>query len=116
MLKKIYSKLTLLLGLCLAASFIYAQENPQAPQTPAKTVRGKMQAHPGGPMEEVEVAVHAAPVNLPIVDADKVNLTDEELVIGIVHDSLAIAFPVRFLAMYEIVDSKVGDLPVAPTW
>lgn len=106
--------------ICLSFLFVFtvqalhSQETPHS--KPAKTVRGKMQARPGGPVEEVEVAVHEAPADLPIVDADQVQLQDDDLVLGIARNGVAVAFPVRFLAMYEIVDSRVGDLPVAPTW
>jgi hypothetical protein len=47
----------------------------QTETTPAgsvpETVKGFMQAKPGGPMEEVEVRVHEVPVDLPLVDAEK---------------------------------------------
>lgn len=83
---------------------------------PAKTVVGLMQARPGGPLAEVEVEVHAAPTNLPSVDAKDAGLTDDDLVIGIVVDGQPMAYPIRFIAMYEVIDDRVGGTPVAPTW
>lgn len=85
------------------------------PSSP-RSVRGFMQARPGGPMAEVEVEVHQAPVDLPVVLADSTSLNDDDLVLGVVSEGLAVAYPIRFLAMYEIVDGQVGKTPVAPTW
>ncbi len=101
---------------------IQAKQNTQKPDTeemhhtPAKTVKGMMQARPGGPMEEVEVGVHEVPTDLPIVRVDQANLNDNDLVLGVMKNGKAVAFPIRFLAMHEVVDSNVGKLPVAPTW
>ena len=101
---------------------IQAKQNIQKPDheeihhAPAKTVKGMMQARPGGPIEEVEVGVHEVPTDLPIVKVNEANLNDNDLVLGVITNGTAVAFPIRFLAMYEVVDSKVGKLPVAPTW
>lgn len=94
---------------------VAAAPPPEAP-APPKTVKGLMQARPGGPLEEVEVAVHEVPVDLPSVPADKAQLDDDELVLGVVVDTQAIAYPIRYLAMFEVVDHRVGDTPLAPTW
>jgi len=51
-----------------------------------------------------------------LVSVDQAPLEDKDLVLGIVKDGQAVAYPVRFLAMSEIVDSEVGNTPVAPTW
>lgn len=83
---------------------------------PPKSVTGYMQTRIGGPLEQTEVAVHEVPTDLPIVKAHQANLGDNDLVLGVVKAGRAVAFPVRFLAMYEVVDSKVGKIPVAPTW
>lgn len=83
---------------------------------PPKTVRGMMQAHPGGPLEEVEVAVHEVPVNLPSVPAKDVSLQDDDLVLGIVVSGMPMAYPIRYIALYEVIDDRVGETPVAPTW
>lgn len=84
--------------------------------SPPRSVKGLMQAHLGGPMEEVEVAVHQVPVDVPSVDANQASLDDDDLVLGVQIDEQAMAYPIRYLAMYEIVDDRVGDTPLAPTW
>ena len=43
-------------------------------------------------------------------------LDDQDLVLGMVRDGQAMAWPIRYLAMYEVVNSKAGKKPVAPTW
>lgn len=91
------------------------REEPAATSRP-KTVKVRMQARPGGPAEVIEMPVSEAPVDLPSVPADKARLKDNDLVLGIVVDGQAMAYPVRYLALYEVVDSRVGQTPVAPTW
>lgn len=85
---------------------------PSAP----KSVKGLMQKIPGGPMEEVEVAVHEVPVGILAIEAQEASLNDQDLVIGVVIDGQAMAYPIRYLSLYEIVDDRVGDSPIAPTW
>ncbi|NIR49954.1 DUF3179 domain-containing protein [candidate division KSB1 bacterium] len=122
MLSKSRAYLTLLcIGLLL--SFYACQTNRPLKDSseedgtePPRTVKGTMQARPGGPMELVEVGVHEVPVNPPLVEAEQASLRNDDLVLGIVTDGEAVAYPIRYLAMYEIIDSKVGKLPVAPTW
>jgi len=105
----------LLLTSTLSACKQEAQQTP-AETEPPHSVKGTMQPRPGAPMAEVEVAVHKSPTDLPIIPAKDAQLQDDDLILGVEKDGQAVAFPVRFLAMYEIVDSQVGDLPVAPTW
>jgi len=50
------------------------------------------------------------------VAADAVDLQEDELVVGVVLDGQAIAYPVRYLAMSEVVNDRVGDTPIAPSW
>lgn len=83
---------------------------------PPKTVHGMMQAHPGGPLEEVEVAVHEVPVDLPSVAAKDAPLQDDDLVLGVVVSGVPMAYPIRYLSLYEVIDDRVGETPVAPTW
>ncbi len=84
--------------------------------SPPESVKGRMQTHPGGPLGEVEVAVHAVPVDVPAVEATRATLNASDLVLGVVIDGQAMAYPIRYLAMHEIVDDRVGSTPVAPTW
>ena len=81
-----------------------------------RTVRGVMQPRPGAPAEDVEVAVHPVPVDPPSVSAAESTLPDDDLVLGVVVDGRAMAYPIRFLALTEIVDDHVGDTPLAPSW
>ena len=97
-----------------------AQSRHQTETTPAgsvpETVKGFMQTRPGGPMEEVEVRVHEVPVDLPLIDADKAPLHDDDLVLGVADNEHQVAYPIRYLAMSEVVDGYVGETPVAATW
>lgn len=81
-----------------------------------RTVKGLMQVRPGGPLEETEVKVHTVPDDLPLVSAEAATLNDDDLVLGVVADGAPVAYPIRYLAMFEVVDSQAGKLPVAPTW
>lgn len=92
-----------------------AGEGSKAASKP-RTVKGAVQVRPGGPQQEVEVAVHPVPVDLPSVPAAEARLKDDELVLGVVVGGRAMAYPIRYLAMYEVVDDRVGDTPLAPTW
>lgn len=71
---------------------------------------------PGGPVEVVEMGVHEVPVNPPSIAASDVNLEDDELVLGLVVDGTPIAYPIRYLATVEVVNDRVGDAALAPTW
>ncbi len=116
----------LLPRLMLAATIVLCgiactkNNQPQADEgqklKPPKTVSGLMQARPGGPLEQVEVEVHEVPVDLPTVPADQASLENDDLVIGVVQDGEAVAYPIRYVANYEVLDSKVGKTSVAPTW
>ena len=81
-----------------------------------RTVRGVMQDRPGAPERLVEVGVHEVPVDPPSVSAAEAALGDDELVLGVVIDGRAMAYPIRYLALTEVVDDRVGDTPLAPTW
>jgi len=110
----------LILYLCVATP-LWPQEKKDGGSSaeavkPSGSVHGRMQAHPGGPLEEVDVDVYAAPVNLPTADAKAVHLQDEDLVLGVVVSGKAMAYPIRYLANYEVIDDRVGKIPVAPTW
>jgi hypothetical protein len=44
------------------------------------------------------------------------DLSDREPVIGVVRDGVAKAYPLRILMWHEIVNDRIGDLPVAVTF
>lgn len=81
-----------------------------------RTVPARVQSRPGGPMEEVEMKVHPVPVQPRTVPADEVDLPDDELVLGMVADGRAVAYPVRYLALSEVVNDRVGEAAITPTW
>lgn len=110
----VLSALVLLAAFSLAAP---GEVETQAPAPrPARTVKGLMQVRPGGPLEEAEVGVHEVPVDLPTVSAAQAPLQDDELVLGVVVGDRAVAYPIRYLALFEVVDHRLGDTPLAPTW
>ena len=89
---------------------------PLTAQEQERTVRARVQAHPGGPIEDVEMSVHEVPVDPKSVSAQEARLEDDELVLGLVVEGQPIAYPIRYLSMFEVVNDRVGDTPVAPTW
>ena len=89
---------------------------PLTAQEQERTVRARVQAHPGGPIEDVEMSVHEVPVDPKSVPADEAQLEDDELVLGLVIEGRPIAYPIRYLAMFEVINDRVGDTPLAPTW
>ncbi len=88
----------------------------QAVPPERRTVTGRMQPAPGAPMQEVEVAIHQVPTNLPLVAADQARLEAEDLVLGLVIEGEAVAYPVRYLALFEVVNTQIASRPIAPTW
>ena len=82
----------------------------------SRTVKGRVQTRPGGPLEEAEVAVHEVQVDLPSVGAKEASLKEDELVLGVVVEGQAMAYPIRYLALHEVVNNRVGETPLAPTW
>lgn len=87
-------------------------------QEPQRTIRAAVQMRPGGPVEDVEMDVHAAPVDPPSISAEEANLSldDEEIVLGLVVDGTPIAYPIRYLATTEVMNDRVGDTAISPTW
>jgi len=102
------------IGLVTGRKGLFAQTNQPPPDS--YKVRGKMQERPGGPEKDVEVAVHRVPVDLPTVSAAQANLKDDDLVLGVEIDGKPVAYPVRYIAMYEVLDDHVGSTPIAATW
>jgi hypothetical protein len=106
----------LLVCLLLPTVFIAYGGVGRAEEEPSRKVSGVMQARPGGPMEQVEVGVWEVPTDLPSVAASEAPLKDDDLVLGVVVEGQAMAYPIRYLALYEVVDHRVGETPLAPTW
>lgn len=86
-----------------------------AAQEEEETVRGVMQPMPGEPAALIDAGVRKTP-SLPFVDASEVKLKKQDLVLGVAVDGQAWALPIRFIGLYEVVNSRLGDLPVTATW
>jgi len=100
------------LSILFLALPVFAQESDEA----SRHVRAKVQPRPGAEEVEFDMAVHEVPVDPPLVAADDARLADEELVLGIERGGEAVAFPISTLANFEVLNSRIGELPVAPTW
>ncbi len=85
-------------------------------ETAHRTIRVRVQSHPGGEPETFDMKVHAVPTSIEAVRATEASLDENELVLGVVVDGQAMAYPIRYLAMYEIVNDRIGMTPVAPSW
>lgn len=95
---------------------LLAAVSAEDPSGESKKVRAKVQVRPGGPTVEAEMAVVPSPTDPASVPAAESRLPEEDLVLGVVLDGKARAYPIRFLALYEIVNDRVGNTPVAPSW
>lgn len=87
----------------------------------SKKIRVRMPPRPGARAKATTLPIHQVPVNPPSVSAQEAGLKgaelkDRELVLGLVVDGQPMAYPVRYLAIYELVDDRVGDTALAPTW
>lgn len=81
-----------------------------------RKVKAFVQPKPGAPREEIEMTVHPVPVDPPLVSADDAEMDDDEIVLGVTLGTYDVAFPIRYLAMFEVVNSHVGKTPVAASW
>ena len=81
-----------------------------------KQVTAKVQTRPGGPIEETSMDVFEVPVDPLWAPADEVRLDDDELVLGVLVDSQAVAYPLRWLSLYEALNDRVGHAHLTPTW
>ena len=109
-----------LLGLSALLAAAGEPQTQTAPTTdgvrPAGSVRAMVQSRPGGPMEEVEMAVHAGPTDLPSVGAADALLEPDELVLGVILEGTPVAYPLRYLAMFEVINDRSTSVPLSPTW
>ena len=67
----------------------------------------------GGPPKDGIPAIDK-PVFKPVSEITE--LSDTEPVIGVVHDGIAKAYPLRILMWHEIVNDEIGDLPISVTF
>ncbi len=80
------------------------------------TVRGVMQAMPGDELALIDAEVRPTPTNLSFLHAGEVKLKPLELVLGVETEEGSWAIPIRYLAIHEVVNSRLGGLPVTATW
>ena len=80
------------------------------------TVKAVVQMEVGGQPKEVELPVHRVPVDPESILAREVDLEERELVLGIVQDGQPMAYPIRYLALSDVLNDQVGHVSLAPTW
>ena len=105
-----------LLAMLLVSPLLLAGDQGDKGGPGENLVRARVQTRPGGPLVDAEMKVHAAPVDPPMVRAEDASLDDGELVLGLALDGQAAAYPIRYLALYEIVNDRIGQTPIAPSW
>lgn len=79
-------------------------------------VKARVQMRSDGPVKEVEMAVYRMPVDPPSVPAQQAELQDDELVLGLVIGGQPMAYPIRYLALFEVVNDRVANRPIALSW
>ena len=107
-----YKPLALLSLLLLGAPVDAAPTQRPEP----RTVRARVQPRPGADEVELDMPVLAVPVDPTFVAASDAGLAETELVLGLQRGDATVAFPISSLASFEVINARVGDLPVAPTW
>lgn len=57
-------------------------------------------------------------VNPQIVSATEADLRDDDMILGVVFNDQARAYPVNYMngPLNEVVNDQLGGLPIAPTW
>ena len=92
------------------------QDAASKPDPKPRKVKAFVQPKPGAPREEIEMTVHPVPVDPPLVSADDAEMDHDEIVLGVTLGTYDVAFPIRYLSMFEVVNSHVGKTPVAASW
>jgi hypothetical protein len=67
----------------------------------------------GGPQKDGIPAI-SSPKFIAVSKADF--LEDNDLVIGVVKNDISKAYPIKILNWHEIINDKVGEMPLAITW
>jgi len=92
------------------------QDAASKPELKPRKVKAFVQPKPGAAREEIEMTVHPVPFDPPLVSAEDAEMDGEEIVLGVTVGSYDVAFPIRYLAMFEVVNSHVGKTPVVASW
>jgi hypothetical protein len=74
---------------------------------PVEEIRG------GGPPKDGIPAL-TDPEYIPAADADF--MRDDEQVIGLAYRGEARAYPLRIMSWHELVNDRLGDLPILVSW
>jgi hypothetical protein len=105
------------------ALFAWSPSNALPPEqsTEPRKIRITAQPRPGAELQDIEMEIHTVPTKLTTVPARAVAdmdlpLMEYDLVLGVLAGGEAMAYPIRYLAIYEIVDDRVGEHALAPTW
>ena len=88
----------------------------RASDSEKRTIKARVQPRPGAEVQDIEMEIHRVPTELTLMPADSVELDDDDLIVGVVHEGFVAAYPIRFLAQYEIVGDNLNGLPIAPSW
>ena len=80
------------------------------------TVRAVVQMEVGGQPREVDMGVYAVPVDPESLPPGEADLEDREIILGVVQDNHPMAYPIRYLALPEVLNDRIGQVSLAPTW
>ena len=89
-----------------------AMQDPEG----VRTITGKVQTRPGGERVEASIPIRTVPDDLPVVAASEAELAENDLVLGVALNGSALAFPIRYLGMYEVINQQFAGVSMAPTW
>jgi hypothetical protein len=64
----------------------------------------------------VEFSVYTTLTDPPSVLASEASLDPDDLVLGLVLNGQAMAYPIRYLSLYGVVNDRIGGLAIAVTW
>jgi hypothetical protein len=79
-------------------------------------VNTRAQSSPGKDLARHWMPILQAPVAPPRGHGDVVPMADDELVVGLVLDGTAVAYPIRYLTLAEVVNDSVAGTPVVVSW
>ncbi len=91
-------------------------QHEQSPPPPRTFVDGFMQAKPGDEPQMMRSEVFPAPSNMPMAHTDNAQIPADELMLGVHIDGQAVAFPIRFLSLFEVLNQDLGDHRLLVTW
>jgi len=90
--------------------------DPPAPEVAARHVRFTAQPRPGAPSRTFDMPVRPSPTAKRFLPAEQAPLDPAALVLGVVVGTQAVAYPIEYLAPFEIVNGVAGGAHLAATW